>query len=42
MTNGRKTVEIESQVVGKAPGQGVQPSGTSFLPPLQQQQQQQL
>ena len=27
MTNGRKNVEIESQVVGKAPHQGVQPSG---------------
>ena len=27
MTNGRKNVEIESQAVGKAPHQGVQPSG---------------
>ena len=27
MTNGRKNVEMESQVVSKAPHQGVQPSG---------------
>ena len=27
MTNGRKNLEIESQLVGKAPHQEVQPSG---------------